>query len=115
MIELTEITATLLYESLEAAGLSKDCGLRLIREDGRLNLHLDLSQPNDWVIAYKNRLLIIICSASDIGNEVCIIDTLFDDNGPTLILRKISDGSLTEEGIREMKLANCGVINISNN
>ena len=68
VIELTEVTATLLYESLEEAGLSKDCGLRLIREEGRLNLHLDLSMPDDWVIAYKDRLLMIICTASEIGS-----------------------------------------------
>lgn len=115
MIELTEITATLLYESFEEAGLSKDCGLRLIREDGRLNLYLDLCLPDDWIISYKGRLLMIICSASQIGGEACIIDTLFDDNGPTLVLRKLSDGSLTQESIKGMKLANCSTSNISNN
>ena len=114
MIELTEVTATLLYESLEEAGLSKDCGLRLIREEGRLNLHLDLSLPDDWVIAYKDRLLMIICEASQIGNEPCIIDTLFDDSGPKLVLRKMSDGSLTHESIKGMKLANCNMIDMSN-
>ena len=115
MIELTEVTALLLYESLEEAGLSKDCGLRLIREEGRLNLHLDLSMPDDWVIAYKDRLLMIICAASQIGDEPCIIDTLFDDNGPTLVLRKMSDGSLTQENIKGMKIANCSLINMNNN
>lgn len=115
MIELTEITATLLYESFEEAGLSKDCGLRLIREEGRLNLHLDFCLPDDWTISYKDRLLMIICPASQIGGESCIIDTFFDDNGPTLILRKLSDGSLTQESIRGMKLANCSMTSISNN
>ena len=114
MIELTEVTATLLYESLEEAGLSKDCGLRLIREEGRLNLHLDLSLPDDWVIAYKDRLLMIICAASQVENEQCVIDTLFDDNGPTLVLRKLSDGSLTQESIKGLKLANISVINMNN-
>lgn len=114
MIELTEVTAMLLYESLEEAGLSKDCGLRLIREEGRLNLHLDLSMPDDWVIAYKDRLLMIICTASEIGSEPCVIDTLFDDNGPKLVLRKMSDGSLNQESIRGMKLANCNMIDMSN-
>jgi len=99
MIKLTELAAMALHATLEAVAASPCQGLRLRREDNRLVLHLDVSNPRDLVIHHQNRIVLIIGPETRIESEDAVIDAEIGHDDPYLVLRKLNSVSLTRDSI----------------
>jgi hypothetical protein len=87
MIQVSEIAAIAILETLQASGVGPDKGLRLKREDVGLSLHIDTPKDNDNVI-WQNKSVVLIF---DHDTEEKVGDALVDvEEGPEearLVLR----------------------------
>lgn len=88
MIQLTELAAAALHETLDAVPASPTQGLRLKKSGNRMILKLDSPGKYDQVIWHQNRLVMIVDleTRKEIGDAVVDIEAGLED--PYLILRK---------------------------
>ncbi len=88
MIQVSEMAAIALLESLQASGVEPDKGLRLKKEDSKLTLKVDTPDNNDRVIWHSKCAVLIV----DRDTEEKIGDALVDvDEKPEdarLVLRR---------------------------
>jgi hypothetical protein len=88
VIQVSEIAAIALLESLQASGVEPDKGLRLKKEDSNFILKVDSSSSNDRVIWHDKCTVLIV----DQDTEEEIGDALVDvDEQPEearLVLRR---------------------------
>ncbi|MBE0481036.1 MAG: hypothetical protein IBX68_08655 [Dehalococcoidia bacterium] len=88
MIRLTEMAATVLFESLRASGIHPNWGLRVKEEAGTFKLQLDTPRPNDRVIRRNEAVVLIVDRTveEEVGNA--LIDLEDDLEEPQLVMRK---------------------------
>ena len=88
MIQISEIAAMAILETLQASGVGPDKGLRLKREDIGLSLRIDKPKDYDNVIWCNKSVVLIV----DKDTEKKMGDALVDvDEGPEearLVLRR---------------------------
>lgn len=87
MVELSELAATALVESVHASGVGVDKGFRLRKQEDKFALEIDSPAENDRVIKHQDAVVLIV----DQGVEEEIGDVLIDveerPGGPQLIMR----------------------------
>ena len=87
MIQVSEIAAMAILETLQASGVGPDKGLRLKREGVGLSLRIDAPKNNDNVIWHNRSIVLIV----DHDTEKKVGDALVDvEEGPEearLVLR----------------------------
>lgn len=80
MIEVTDIAASALLESLQASGIDSERGLRLTKEEGeQLTLSLDSPGDNDRIIKHRDSILIIVDRDMEKDLGSALIDIGDDD------------------------------------
>jgi hypothetical protein len=88
MIQVSEIAAMAILETLQASGVGPDKGLRLKREDIGLSLRIDAPKNNDNVVWHNKSVVLIV----DQDTEKKVGDALVDvEEGPEearLVLRR---------------------------
>lgn len=88
MIEVSELAAMVLLESLQASGIDPDKGLRLEQEDGQFILRIDTPEENDLVIWHDKAIVLIV--NRDLEREIgdALIDVEESAEGPDLTIRR---------------------------
>jgi hypothetical protein len=88
MIQLSDIAATVLLESLRASGVGPDKGLRLKEKDSKMTLNLDIPGNEDRVIRHGKSVVLIVDqdTEKDIGDALVDIDDKHKRN--RLVLRR---------------------------
>jgi hypothetical protein len=87
MIQVSEIAAMAILETLQASGAGPNKGLRLKRENAGLSLRIDAPQDNDSIVWHNKSIVLIV----DRDTEKKVGDALVDvEEGPEearLVLR----------------------------
>jgi len=86
MIEVSELAATALVQSLEASCVGLEKGFRLTKKEGRFALEIDSPAENDRVIKHEGAIALMV----DQGTEEEVGDVLIDvedrPGGPQLTM-----------------------------
>ncbi len=87
MIEVSELAARVLLESLQASGIDRDRGLRLEQEDGQFVLRVDRPEEDDLVVCHDEAVVLIVDRQleSEIGSA--LIDVEEGAGGAGLTIR----------------------------
>jgi len=87
MIELSELAATALVQSVHASGVGADKGFRLRKQQDKFALEIDSPAENDRVIKHQDAIALIV----EQGVEEEVGDVLIDaeerPGGPQLVMR----------------------------
>ncbi|HEU65684.1 MAG TPA: hypothetical protein ENN57_03340 [Chloroflexi bacterium] len=87
MIEVSELAANALVQSLEASGVESEKGFRLTKKEDRFALEIDSPAQDDRVIRHEGAIALIV----DQGTEEEVGDVLIDVedrmDGPQLMMR----------------------------
>ena len=87
MVEVSELAASVLVQSLQASGVSSDEGFRLRKREDGFALEVDSPAENDRVIRQGGAIALIV----DQGIEDEVGDVLIDveerPDGPQLMMR----------------------------
>ena len=87
MIELSELAANALVQSLKASGVEPDKGFRLTKKEDRFALEIDSLAEDDRVIKHEGAIALMV----DQGTEEKVGDVLIDveegADGPHLMMR----------------------------
>jgi hypothetical protein len=87
MIQISEIAAMVILETLEASGVGPDKGLRLKRNNAGLSLHIDVPMSNDHVICHKKSVILIVDKDTDKNVGDALVDIDEGPEEPRLVLR----------------------------
>lgn len=87
MVEVSELAATAMGQSLRASGVGPDKGFRLRKREKRFTLEIDNPAEDDQVIRHEEAIVLILDQdvKEEIGNIV--IDVEERPEGPQLIMR----------------------------
>lgn len=87
MIEVSQLAATALVQSVHASGVGPDKGFRLRKREDKFALEIDSPGENDRVIRHEEAIALIV----DQGIEEEVGDVLIDveerPDGPQLTMR----------------------------
>jgi hypothetical protein len=87
MIEVSELAANALVQSLNVSGVSPDKGFRLTKKEDRFALEIDSPAEDDRVIKHEGAIALMV----DQGTEEEVGDVLIDveerADGPQLMMR----------------------------
>ena len=87
MIEVSELAASALVQSLEASGVEPEKGFRLTKKEDRFALEIDSPAEDDRVIKHEGAIALMV----DQGTEEEVGDVLIDVeervDGPQLMMR----------------------------
>jgi hypothetical protein len=87
MIEVSDLAANALVQSLNASGVSPDKGFRLTKKEDRFALEIDSPAEEDRVIKHEGAIALMV----DQGIEEEVGDVLIDveerPEGPQLMMR----------------------------
>jgi len=87
MIEVSDLAANALVQSLEASGVEPDKGFRLTKKEDRFALEIDSPAEDDRVIKHGEAIALMV----DQGTEEEVGDVLIDveerADGPQLMMR----------------------------
>ncbi|MEA1872354.1 MAG: hypothetical protein U9M91_03070 [Chloroflexota bacterium] len=87
MIEVSELAANALVQSLNVSGVSPDKGFRLTKKEDRFALEIDSPGEEDRVIKHEGAIALMV----DQGIEEEVGDVLIDveerPDGPQLMMR----------------------------
>jgi len=88
MIEVSELAAMALLETLEASGIDPDKGLRLKQENDQFTLQIDRPVDSDRIIWHEKAIVLIV--DRDVEREIgdALIDVEDGDEGPDLTIRR---------------------------
>jgi hypothetical protein len=88
VIQVSEIAAIALLESLQASGVGADRGLRLKKEDNKMTLKVDNPKNNDRVIRYDECTVLIVDQDTEekIGDATVDVDKKSEE--ARLVLRR---------------------------
>ena len=88
MIELTDLAALVMVESVESSGAGREKGLRLQPKGEDLSLKIDSPGENDRVIWHNGAIALIVDKdlETEIGNAT--IDIEDDPEEPYLVIRR---------------------------
>ena len=87
MIEMTELAANVLVQSLHASGVSPDKGFRLTKQEDRFALEIDSPAKDDRVIEHGGAVALTV--GEGIEKEVgdVLIDVEDRPDGPQIMMR----------------------------
>ena len=87
MVEVSELAASVLVQSLQASGISSDEGFRLTKREEGFTLEVDSPAKDDRVIRQGGAIALIV--DQDIEDEVgdVLIDVEDRPDGPQLMMR----------------------------
>jgi hypothetical protein len=88
MIQVSEIAAMAILETLQASGVGPDKGLRLIREKIGLSLHIDTPKNNDNVIRHNKSIVLIVDQDTNKKEGDALVDVEEGTEEPSLVLRR---------------------------
>jgi len=87
MIEVSDLAANALVQSLHVSGVSPDKGFRLTKKEDRFALEIDSPAEDDRVIKHEGAIALMV----DHGTEEEVGDVLIDveerADGPQLMMR----------------------------
>ena len=87
MIELSELAANALVQSLKASGVEPEKGFRLTKKEDRFALEIDSLAEDDRIIKHEGAIALMV----DQGTEEEVGDVLIDveegADGPHLMMR----------------------------
>ena len=87
MIEVSELAANALVQSLKASGVEPDKGFRLTKQEDRFALEIDSPAEDDRIIKHGEAIALMV----DQGIEKEVGDVLIDvedrPDGPQLMMR----------------------------
>ncbi len=89
MIEVSELAATALLESLRVSGVGPDRGLRLIEKEGTFILDIDSPAEDDRVLRLNEDTVIIVSRDIEERCGAALIDVEEGPNGNKLTLRSV--------------------------
>jgi hypothetical protein len=87
MIEVSDLAANALVQSLEASGIEPEKGFRLIKREDRFALEIDSPAEEDRVIKHEGSIALLV--DQEIEEEVgdVLIDVEERPDGPQLMMR----------------------------
>ncbi len=87
MVEVSELAASALVQSLQASGVDPEQGFRLTRQEDRFALEIDNPGTEDLVIKHEGAIALIV--DPDTQDEVgdVLIDVEDRPDGPQLMMR----------------------------
>jgi hypothetical protein len=87
MIQVSEIAAMVLLETLQASGVGPEKGLRLKREDIGLSLRIDVPKNNDNIIWHNKSVVLIVDKDTEKKVGDALVDVEEGPEEPRLVLR----------------------------
>lgn len=87
MIQVSEIAAMAILETLQASGVGPDKGLRMKREDVGLSLHIDTPKNNDNVIWHNKSVVLIVDQDTAKKEGDALVDVEEGSEEARLVLR----------------------------
>ena len=87
MIEVSELAATAMVQSLRASNVPSDRGFRLREREDKFSLEIDSPTENDRVIRHEEAIVLIV--DPDVEDKVgdVVIDVEEMPDGPQLMMR----------------------------
>ncbi len=87
MIEVSELAANALVQSLEASGVEPDKGFRLTKQEDRFALEIDIPADDDVVIRHEGSIALIVDQSTEDEVGDVLIDVEDRPDGPQLMMR----------------------------
>ncbi len=87
MIEVSELAANALVQSLEASGVEPDKGFRLTKQEDRFALEIDSPAEEDRVIRHEGAIALIVDQNTEEEVGDALIDVEDRPDGPQLMMR----------------------------
>jgi hypothetical protein len=93
MIQVSEIAAMVILETLQANGAGPEKGLRLKRESIGLSLHIDVPEESDSIIWHNKNIVLIFDKETEKNEGDALVDVEEGPEEPRLVLRHKSIAS----------------------
>ncbi|MFO7773741.1 MAG: hypothetical protein R6U93_02245 [Dehalococcoidia bacterium] len=90
MIEVSELAANALVQSLEASGVEPEKGFRLTKQENRFALEIDSPAEADRVIRHEGAIALIVDQVTEEEVGDALIDVEDRPDGPQLMMRSKS-------------------------
>lgn len=87
MIEVSELAAYALVQSLEASGMEPEKGFRLTKQEDIYSLEIDTPGPEDVVIRHEGAIALIVDQETEAEVGDVLIDVEDKPEGPQLMMR----------------------------
>ena len=87
MIEVSELAANALVQSLEASGVEPEKGFRLMKQEDRFALEIDSPAVDDTVIRHEGAIALIVDQDTESQVGDVLIDVEDRPEGPQLMMR----------------------------
>ncbi|MFP3880661.1 MAG: hypothetical protein ACLFVA_06885 [Dehalococcoidia bacterium] len=87
MIEVSELAANALVQSLEASGVEPQKGFRLTKQEDRFALEIDSPAQDDRVIRHAGAIALIVDQSIEEEVGDAVIDVEDRPEGPELMMR----------------------------
>ena len=88
MVNVSDLAASVLLETMKASGVTEDQGLRLVTNEGRLSLNIDSANSDDRVIEHDGANVLIIEKSVDESLGNILIDVQETPSGPQLVIKE---------------------------
>ena len=90
MIQVSDLAANALVQSLEASGVEPDKGFRLTKQEDRFALEIDSPAEDDRVIRHEGAIALIVDQNTEEEVGDALIDVEDRPDGPQLMMRSKS-------------------------
>jgi len=87
MIEVSELAAYALVQSLEASGVEPEKGFRLTKQEDMYSLEIDAPGAEDVVIRHEGAIALIVDQETEAEVGDVLIDVEDKPEGPQLMMR----------------------------
>jgi len=87
MIEVSNLAANALAQSLEASGAEPEKGFRLTKKEDRFALEIDSPAEDDRVIKYGGTIALMVDQSTEEEVGDVLIDVEATSDGPQLMMR----------------------------
>jgi len=87
MIEMSELAANVLVQSLHASGVEPDKGFRLTKKEGSFALEIDSPAEDDRVIKHGEAIALMVDQDTEEEVGDVLIDVEERPDGPQLMMR----------------------------
>ena len=87
MIEVSELAATALVQSLKASGVEPEKGFRLTKKEDGFALEIDSPAENDRVIKHEGAIALMVDQVTEEEVGDVLIDVEERADGPQLMMR----------------------------
>ncbi|HUV52633.1 MAG TPA: hypothetical protein VMW64_06120 [Dehalococcoidia bacterium] len=87
MVEVSELAAKALVQSLEVSGVEPEKGFRLTKKEDRFALEIDSLAEDDRVIKHEGAIALMVDQGTEEGLGDVLIDVEEGADGPHLMMR----------------------------